>query len=129
MVYPNLLKSSLEEAFRDAEELFAVANPRSAKRFAEALEAMPGGNTRTVLHYTPFPLTITKGDGARLWDLAGRGVERLGQRLSSAATDLDGHGFVPPVRHGIFDHFGKRPAGFDASLMGASELQPFVVEV
>src|SRR5829696_9409959 len=69
MVYPNLLNSSLEEAFRDAEELFAVANPRSAKRFAEALEAMPGGNTRTVLHYTPFPLTITKGDGARLWDL------------------------------------------------------------
>src|SRR5215203_2025025 len=39
------------------------------KRFAEALEVMPGGNTRAVLHYTPFPLTITKGFGARLWDL------------------------------------------------------------
>jgi glutamate-1-semialdehyde 2,1-aminomutase len=69
MVYLDLLNISLGESFRDAEERFAAANPRSAKRFAEALEVMPGGNTRTVLHYTPFPLTITKGSGARLWDL------------------------------------------------------------
>ena len=69
MVYLDLLNISLGESFRDAEERFAAANPRSAKRFAEALEVMPGGNTRTVLHYTPFPLTITKGFGARLWDL------------------------------------------------------------
>ena len=54
MVYLNLLNVSLEESFRDAEERFAASKPRSAKRFAEALEAMPGGNTRTVLHYTPF---------------------------------------------------------------------------
>jgi len=69
MVYLDLLNISLGESFRDAEERFAAANPRSAKRFSEALEVMPGGNTRTVLHYTPFPLTITKGFGARLWDL------------------------------------------------------------
>jgi hypothetical protein len=63
MVYLDLLNISLEESFKDAEERFAASNPRSAQRFAQALEAMPGGNTRTVLHYTPFPLTITKGFG------------------------------------------------------------------
>jgi len=27
---------------------------------------MPGGNTRTVLYYDPFPLTFARGQGARL---------------------------------------------------------------
>src|SRR5215207_4799792 len=80
MVYLDLLNISLGESFRDAEERFAAANPRSAKRFAEALGSMPGGNTRTVLHYTPFPLTITKGEGARLLDLDDhRYVDLLGE--------------------------------------------------
>lgn len=29
---------------------------------------MPGGNTRTVLYYDPFPLSINRGEGCRLWD-------------------------------------------------------------
>jgi glutamate-1-semialdehyde 2,1-aminomutase len=29
---------------------------------------MPGGNTRTVLYYDPFPLSIARGRGCRLWD-------------------------------------------------------------
>ena len=32
---------------------------------------MPGGNTRTVLHYAPFPLGMARGEGCRLWDLDG----------------------------------------------------------
>ncbi len=33
---------------------------------------MPGGNTRTVLFYNPFPTAMTRGEGARLWDADGR---------------------------------------------------------
>ncbi len=32
---------------------------------------MPGGNTRTVLHYSPFPLTFASGSGNRLTDIDG----------------------------------------------------------
>ena len=32
---------------------------------------MPGGNTRTVIHVPPFPLTIVRGEGARLTDADG----------------------------------------------------------
>ncbi len=32
---------------------------------------MPGGNTRTVLHYSPFPLTLAGGRGNRLVDIDG----------------------------------------------------------
>jgi glutamate-1-semialdehyde 2,1-aminomutase len=32
---------------------------------------MPGGNTRSVLHVAPFPLTIVRAEGARIWDADG----------------------------------------------------------
>ena len=32
---------------------------------------MPGGNTRTTLHNAPFPLTVVRGEGCRLWDADG----------------------------------------------------------
>ena len=32
---------------------------------------MPGGNTRSTIHMPPFPLTILRGEGARLVDADG----------------------------------------------------------
>ena len=41
---------------------------------------MPGGNTRTVLHYAPFPLAMERASGCRLWDLDGHEfVDFLGE--------------------------------------------------
>jgi glutamate-1-semialdehyde 2,1-aminomutase len=88
MADTNLLNISLQNLLRDAEERFALDNPRSAKRYAEALDSMPGGNTRTVLHYTPFPLTIAKGEGSRLWDLDGHIYVDL---LAEYTAGLFGH--------------------------------------
>jgi len=53
-----------------AEEIsaYVARNPRSRDRFAEATAVMPGGNTRTVLYHEPFPLSIVRGRGCRLWD-------------------------------------------------------------
>jgi glutamate-1-semialdehyde 2,1-aminomutase len=61
----------LDAALREAEELYVKRNPKSRAQHAAACAAMPGGNTRTVLHYSPYPLAITKGEGARLWDVDG----------------------------------------------------------
>ena len=32
---------------------------------------MPGGNTRTVLHYDPYPVFIARGQGSRIYDVDG----------------------------------------------------------
>src|SRR5262249_22463809 len=60
---------SLDSAVAEAELRYVVANPASAARHAAARAAMPGGNTRTVLHYAPFPLAWARGAGAILTDL------------------------------------------------------------
>ena len=44
---------------------------RSRELFDRLLKVMPGGNTRTVTHYEPFPLGIARGEGCRIWDVDG----------------------------------------------------------
>ena len=62
---------TLDAAVADVEARYAAANPHSRARFEATLDAMPGANTRSVLHYDPFPVGIARGEGARLTDLDG----------------------------------------------------------
>src|SRR5690606_22182758 len=71
---------SLGAAVADVEARYVDANPRSRARFEAAARNMPGGNTRTILHYDPFPVAIVRGEGARLTDLDGQVyVDYLGE--------------------------------------------------
>lgn len=69
---------ALEFAIEDARSRYVSANPLSQAADDDAGRYLPGGNTRTVLHYDPFPLTMVAGSGAEL-------------------TDLDGHTYVDCV--------------------------------
>ena len=62
---------TLEDAVADVEARYVAANPKSQARYERALNSMPGANTRTVLHYDPFPITLVKGEGALVSDLDG----------------------------------------------------------
>jgi len=62
---------SLNQAIEDARARYVSANPLSLAADKSAEEYLPGGNTRSVLHFEPFPLTMTKGEGAELVDLDG----------------------------------------------------------
>src|ERR1700742_4550227 len=67
----ELRNADIDTALVEAKEAYVKRNPKSLARFVEATAVMPGGNTRTVLHYAPFPLGIARGAGCRLWDLDG----------------------------------------------------------
>jgi glutamate-1-semialdehyde 2,1-aminomutase len=54
-----------------AQERYTTANPESLRLHRERARVMPGGNTRTVIHVPPFPLTIMRGVDARLLDADG----------------------------------------------------------
>ncbi|RDU98710.1 aspartate aminotransferase family protein [Trinickia dinghuensis] len=61
----------LAVALESARQGFIAANPQSERQYRQATEVMPGGNTRSVLFYEPFPLAIARGEGCRLWDVDG----------------------------------------------------------
>jgi glutamate-1-semialdehyde 2,1-aminomutase len=71
---------ALKLAIEDARKRYAAANPLSDAAEEDALQYLPGGNTRSVLHFEPFPLTMVSGDGAELTDLDGhRYVDFVGE--------------------------------------------------
>ncbi|MEQ8345392.1 MAG: aminotransferase class III-fold pyridoxal phosphate-dependent enzyme [Sneathiellaceae bacterium] len=63
----------LDRALAEAERDFIDANPASMAAFTHACAGMPGGTTRNVLYYPPFPLNIVQGAGARIRDADGHG--------------------------------------------------------
>jgi len=62
---------SLKSAIEDARERYRSANPLSMAADKSAETYLPGGNTRSVLFFEPFPLTMVAGEGAELIDLDG----------------------------------------------------------
>ena len=71
---------SLNHAIESARSRYASANPLSQAADKQAQRYLPGGNTRTVLYYDPFPLTMVAGEGAELTDLDGhRYVDFVGE--------------------------------------------------
>jgi len=70
----------LKRAIEDLHARYVAANPRSMAADKEAEKYLPGGNTRTVLHFDPFPLTMVAGKGAEVIDLDGhRYVDFVGE--------------------------------------------------
>lgn len=80
--------SALEARLGGIEAAYVAANPASGAAYAAAAEPMPGGNTRTVLHFSPFPLTFVRGEGCRLEDLDGHGYQDF---LGEYSAGLYGH--------------------------------------
>jgi glutamate-1-semialdehyde 2,1-aminomutase len=64
--------SDLDAALAEAREQYAAARPESARIHRRAREVLPGGNTRSVLFYTPFPTAMARGEGCFLEDVDDR---------------------------------------------------------
>lgn len=79
---------SVASALSEAHVQYVKRNPSSEKLQLESSEHLPGGNTRSILHTNPFPLTFLTGEGATL-------------------TSVDGHNyldFLGEYSAGIFGH-------------------------
>lgn len=59
---------TLSSALEAAHTRFAARNPRSRALHEEAAKTLPGGNTRSVLYTSPYPIFMKRGQGSRLED-------------------------------------------------------------
>ncbi len=67
----SLRNADIDAALAEVKQDYIARNPKSLARHVEATAVMPGGNTRTVLHYDPFPLAVARAEGCRLHDMDG----------------------------------------------------------
>jgi glutamate-1-semialdehyde 2,1-aminomutase len=63
------ITESLDRALLDARQRYVDANPTSASWAERAGDVLPGGNTRSVLHFDPFPFRVACADGKYLVDV------------------------------------------------------------
>jgi len=98
-----LATTDLAVRLREAEARYAGANPESLRLHEQRARVMPGGNTRTTIHQPPFPLTIVRGEGARITDADGHEyVDFLGEYTAG----LYGHShpvIVEAIREALAD--------------------------
>ena len=60
-----------DELYSKAIEKYSNKTPSSSKAYTEAKKYMTGGETRSIVFFNPYPLTIDYGKGAYLYDLDG----------------------------------------------------------
>lgn len=82
---------------QEARNEFTARNPLSRAQLDRAADFLPGGNTRSVLFYPPYPLTMVKGEGCHLWDLDGH---RYTDFLGEFTAGIYGHS-DPVIRAAI----------------------------
>jgi glutamate-1-semialdehyde 2,1-aminomutase len=108
----SLRNTDIDDALTEVKEAYVTSAPRSLARYVEATTVMPGGNTRTVLHYAPFPLAMARAEGCRMWDVDGREyIDFLGEYTAG----LYGHSH--PVIRAALDRALDNGISFGASNM------------
>lgn len=84
----------VELILAELREAYVRRNPISQKLHVDSCTYMPGGNTRTILHVSPFPITFSSGKDAKLISCDGH-------------TYID---FLGEYSAGIFGHSNARIA-------------------
>ncbi|MFC3126198.1 aspartate aminotransferase family protein [Pseudoroseomonas globiformis] len=106
--------SDLDSALVEARALYVAGRPKSAALHEKASEVMPGGNTRSVLAYSPFPTAMARGEDCRLWDIDGREYLDL---CGEYTAGLFGHS--EPLIHDVLHSTLKR--GTNLAAVGEGE--------
>jgi glutamate-1-semialdehyde 2,1-aminomutase len=93
----------LKEALHKAHDRYIKDHPLSLASHEEACKYLPGGNTRTVLYTTPFPLTFASGHANKLRTVDGHEyIDFLGEYTAG----IYGHNH-PVIRKAVDDALDK----------------------
>ncbi len=88
----DLRNDRLAEALEQSEASYRERTPQSRAWHERATGGLPGGNTRTVLHFTPYPLRFVKAEGQWLTDADGNDYRDY---LGEYSAGLYGHTCAP----------------------------------
>jgi glutamate-1-semialdehyde 2,1-aminomutase len=102
-------------------EEYLARTPGSAARHERALRVMPGGDTRSIAHHEPYPLSIDRAEGVELIDVDGH---RYLDLLMNYTSLVHGHAY-PPVVEAVQRQIARGsawPARHDAQIELASLL-------
>jgi glutamate-1-semialdehyde 2,1-aminomutase len=83
------MSQSIHPVAQQIEETYRRRTPGSAERHHAAQRSLPGGDSRTITYFHPYPLYIAEGRGQRMFDVDGN--EYL-DFLGNYTSIIHGHG-------------------------------------
>ena len=90
MVTPRSAQNiDLGEAVSEARAHYISRNPKSLSQHQARKQVIPSGNARDSVAMQPFPITLARGEGSRIWDVDGH--EYL-DCMADYTTGLFGYG-------------------------------------
>ncbi|WP_431283024.1 aspartate aminotransferase family protein [Humitalea sp. 24SJ18S-53] len=109
------LSTLLETVLLEARETYVAARPASAALHQRARAVLPGGNTRSVLFWTPFPTAMAGGSGCMLRDVDGHEYLDLCGEYSAGLFGHSHPAILAAVR-------GALDGGLNLTGVGANEV-------
>ena len=94
---------SLSSALTEVKQAYIDRTPGSRAAIADAAEVMPAGNTRSVLHFGPYPLVFAEALSSELVDVDGHHYRDF---LNDYSAGLYGHSQAP-IQAAIIEAMGK----------------------
>ncbi|MGE0238728.1 MAG: aspartate aminotransferase family protein, partial [Parvibaculaceae bacterium] len=94
---PMSNNATFSSLLADVRDRYAERRPRSRAAMARSAAYMPGGNTRSVLYFPPFPIFAERSAGCRLWDIDGHSYVDF---LCEYTAGLAGHDH-PAIRAAV----------------------------
>jgi len=79
---------NLEKLKSDIVQKYESKTPTSKKHFEEAKKWLPGGGTRNIAYFFPYPFFVVKGEGCYLFDVDGNKYIDI---LNSMTVNIHGH--------------------------------------
>ena len=112
-----------EKLFGAHLEQYLAKTAKSAQLNKTAVQYMPGGDTRSVAYFNPYPLTIEKGQGCNLYDVDGNKYVDL---LNNYTSMLHGHAH-PTIMESVRAVLDKGTA-YAAAIEEQNELAQLLIE-
>jgi glutamate-1-semialdehyde 2,1-aminomutase len=96
---------------------YGIRTVRSREIFGRLERSIPGGNTRSLAYFPPYPLVISSGSGCRIWDADGNEFVDL---LNNYTASVHGHA-LPSVNEAMKEQAAlgtvfPAPSGLQAEL-------------
>ena len=83
-------------------ERYRQLTPGSRALWERASRVLPGGDTRTSIHWRPYPIYLSRGEGSRVWDVDG--MERIDFQSNMTSLILGhAHPAVTAALHPVTD--------------------------
>ena len=97
------MSKDLTQALHQTVQSYIHRTPKSQAAILSAAEVMPAGNTRSVLHFGPYPLVFETASDSRLVDIDGHIYRDF---LNDYSAGLYGHSQAP-IQKAIIEAMGK----------------------